>query len=145
MPVLGVDYDARDCVENKCGLCQNMKRFQICDAEMALTKPITFLREEVVEYQTQKKDEEGKFIVKKKTDFVSVSRSIGDFMEDLRTRTVAHAIIIIIYIYKYYNICNIILTYAIIYIIYIYNIFYNIIITVLCIIILIFFTVQSRA
>ena len=113
---------------------------------MALTKPITFLREEVVEYQTQKKDEEGKFIVKKKTDFVSVSMSIGDFMEDLRTRTVAHAIIIIIYIYKYYNnICNIILTYAIIYIIYIYNIFYNIIITVLCIIILIFFTVQSRA
>ncbi len=55
---------------------------------MALTKPITFLREEVVEYQTQKKDEEGKYIVKKKTYFVSVSMSIGDFMDDLRTRTV---------------------------------------------------------
>ena len=83
-PVLSVDYDKPECTSGTCNFCSEMKLFKICEAELALTRPITFLLESRVEYQTNKKDYDGKWIVKNKVDFVSTTMSITDFMDELK-------------------------------------------------------------
>jgi hypothetical protein len=82
--VLSVDYDKPECTSGTCNFCSEMKLFKICEAELALTRPITFLLESRVEYQTNKKDLDGKWIVKNKVDFVSTTMSITDFMDELK-------------------------------------------------------------
>ena len=83
-PVLSVDYDKPECTSGTRNFCSEMKLFKICEAELALTRPITFLLESRVEYQTNKKDYDGKWIVKNKVDFVSTTMSITDFMDELK-------------------------------------------------------------
>jgi hypothetical protein len=73
-PTMGIDYDKADCISGQCTECSDMKRFVMCEAELSVTRPITFMCETTIEYVVQKKKVDGhaEAVIKKKIDFVSL-------------------------------------------------------------------------
>ena len=73
-PTMGIDYDKGACISGECPECSDMKRFVMCEAELSVTRPITFMCETTIEYVVQKKKVDGhaEAVIKKKIDFVSL-------------------------------------------------------------------------
>ena len=73
-PRIGVDFDRKACLERTCPDCSGLSRLEICNEELAVTRPVIFMRRENVEYETNK----GEKRIKK--DFVKCRMPIKEFL-----------------------------------------------------------------
>ena len=80
LPVLGVDFDKKECIERTCGECKGLSRLQMCDEERNVQRHIQYMKRKAVTYTTVKGEE------RQKHDFVKVSEPIKDFLDHMEAR-----------------------------------------------------------
>ena len=79
-PIVGVDYDRQECITRTCETCKDGKLLKMCESELSVERPITFMLETPVEYETNKRGADGKSIKKSKNEFKDKTSPIGEFM-----------------------------------------------------------------
>ena len=80
LPVLGVDFDNKACIERTCQECAGVRRLEICAVELAVKREITYMKRVQIEYVRNDGTK------KKKYDFVRRSDNIQDFLSHMETR-----------------------------------------------------------
>jgi hypothetical protein len=80
LPVLGVDFDKRECIDRTCQHCPGVDRMEICAEELAIPREISYMKRIQIEYVRNDGSK------KKKYDFVKQSDNITDYLAHMKAR-----------------------------------------------------------
>ena len=77
-PVLGVDFETPPCLDCSCENCGDMQKLPLCEAELAVVRPVTYNSWETAEYMTNKGEK------RTRSDFVRRSAPIAEFIAHMK-------------------------------------------------------------
>jgi hypothetical protein len=80
LPVLGVDFDLKGCIDRTCDACAGLSRLEMCEEERAVQRGVKYMKRVKVEYTTIDGTEKSKY------DFVMTTEPIADFLAHVEVR-----------------------------------------------------------